>query len=434
MFNRVLILTVDIGGGHMRAAQALEKVFYRLEAARDVRIADAMQYTSKLFWRLFERAYRDMVVNAPHLYGWLYERSNAPGRVKRPLFYEKLNARPIRRLLEEYRPELVISTHVVPAGILSWTKEKEGMGTPHAIVITDFDVHVVALCGPCDHYFVALEETQAQLEALGVAAGNITAAGIPIDPAFLEEQDKAEARRQLGLEPDLTTILVTSGSWGLGPVDKLVQAFQGLQTPAQFVAICGRNERLKRDIQRIIRDGPRDGLVKSSCIGWTDRMHVYMSAADLVAGKTGGLTASEALVKGLPFFVVNPLKGQEEQNATHLLEEGAALRCNNLLVAAYKVDRLLHDPRRLARMAANARRLGRPCASFDIVRKLLQLQHHPSGGACSRQRNHGTCSGISSAPADGLDPGPRGSRAGARPNEPSTPGVKTGSIRRCSGL
>ncbi len=374
MFNRVLILSVDIGGGHVRAAQALEKVFYRLSAAREVRIADAMQYTSKLFWRLFERAYHDIVVNAPYLYGWLYERTNEPGQVKRPIFYEKLNTRPVRRLLDEYRPDLVISTHVVPAGILSWVKEKDSIDTPHAIIVTDFDVHAIALCGHIDHYFVALEETRVHLEALGVAPGNVTATGIPIDPAFLEQQDQADARRQLGLDPDRATILVTAGSWGMGPVARLVQSLQGLRTPAQVVAICGRNEQLRQEVDAVIRAGPRDGPVHASCIGWTEAMNTYMSAADLVAGKTGGLTSSEALAKGLPLVVVNPIKGQEEHNADHLLEEGVAIRCNNLLVLAYKVDRLLRDPKRLARMRANARRLSRPYAAFDIVRRLLQLQ------------------------------------------------------------
>ena len=68
------------------------------------------------------------------------------------------------------------------------------------------------------------------------------------------------------------------------------------------------------------------------------------------------------------------IRGQEERNADHLLEEGAGIRCNNLPVLAYKVDKLLNDPKRLARMRANARRLSRPQAAFDIVRKLLPLR------------------------------------------------------------
>jgi processive 1,2-diacylglycerol beta-glucosyltransferase len=119
--------------------------------------------------------------------------------------------------------------------------------------------------------------------------------------------------------------------------------------------------------------------VKVACVGWTSDVHTYMAAADLIAGKTGGLTASEALAKGLPFLIVNPIKGQEERNADHLLEEGAAIRCNNFPVLARKVDKLLEDPRRLARMRANARRLGRPHAACDIVRHLAGLRRYGPG-------------------------------------------------------
>ena len=85
-------------------------------------------------------------------------------------------------------------------------------------------------------------------------------------------------------------------------------------------------------------------------ISYTTEIHEYMAAADLIVGKPGGLTTSEALASGLVFVVVRPIPGQEERNSDHLLEEGAALRCNNLPAIAYKIDRLLDDPGRLATM------------------------------------------------------------------------------------
>jgi len=69
--------------------------------------------------------------------------------------------------------------------------------------------------------------------------------------------------------------------------------------------------------------------------------------------------------------IVNPIPGQEERNADHLLEQGAAMRCNNLPVIAWKIDRLLDDPSRLSTMQERARRLGRPDAAAEIVDALL---------------------------------------------------------------
>jgi processive 1,2-diacylglycerol beta-glucosyltransferase len=79
--------------------------------------------------------------------------------------------------------------------------------------------------------------------------------------------------------------------------------------------------------------------------------------------------------KGLPLVIVNPIQGQEERNSDHLLEESVAIRCNNLPVLAYKIDTLLEDPSRLAMMRKNTRRMARPEASLNIVKKLLSLRN-----------------------------------------------------------
>src|SRR6185437_6958588 len=137
----------------------------------------------------------------------------------------------------------------------------------------------------------------------------------------------------------------------------------------------GRNDELKAGLDRVAADLPRDARVALKVVGYTKAMDEYMAASDLVVGKPGGLTTSEALASGLLFVVVSPIPGQEERNADHLLEEGAAIRCNNLPVLAYKIDRLLDDPKRVATMQDSARRLARPRAAHDIIKRILSLKH-----------------------------------------------------------
>ena len=100
-----------------------------------------------------------------------------------------------------------------------------------------------------------------------------------------------------------------------------------------------------------------------------------MAAADLLVGKAGGLTTSEALARALPMVLIQPIPGQEERNADHLLESGAAIRCNNLPVAAWKIAALLDDPRRLEQMSKAARKMARPNAAFEIAQDALALVH-----------------------------------------------------------
>ena len=173
-------------------------------------------------------------------------------------------------------------------------------------------------------------------------------------------------------------VLISAGGFGVGNIEPLIDRALRLQHPAQIVAICGRNEELKVRLDQLAAGLSRDSHVSVKVVGYTAAMDEYMAASDLVVGKPGGLTTSEALARGLAFVIVSPIPGQEERNADHLLEEGAAIRCNNLPVLAYKVDRLLDDPQRLAALRANAHRLARPRAAFDIVARLATLAHDSS--------------------------------------------------------
>ena len=102
--------------------------------------------------------------------------------------------------------------------------------------------------------------------------------------------------------------------------------------------------------------------------GFTTQMDELMAAADLVVSKPGGLTTSEALARGTPMAIVNPIPGQESRNSDYLLENGAAIKINNVATLPYKLEQLLGTPGRLAQLAANAQRLGRPQAAFDVAR------------------------------------------------------------------
>jgi len=374
MLNKVLVLSVSAGAGHLRAAEAVEKAVVEMGAAREVRHVDALDYTNKVFRSLYSKAYIELVNAAPDVLGWLYDQLDKPWKnERRRLALDKLNTRPFVKMLEDYQTDIAVCTHFLPAEIISWLKAKKRLGCRQAIVITDLDVHAMWLCHHYEHYFVAMDETREHLIRLGIPADRITVSGIPIDPVFARPKDKVEMRRKYGLDPERTTILISAGGFGVGPIEHLMTSLFEIRHPVQIVAICGRSERLRKRVERMVSRRPADCRVAVQVVGFTREMDEYMAASDLVVGKPGGLTTSEALARGLVYVIVNPIPGQEERNADHLLEEGAAIRCNNLPVLAYKIDRLLDDPARLAAMRASVRRIARPRAAYDIVNKLEEI-------------------------------------------------------------
>ncbi len=144
-----------------------------------------------------------------------------------------------------------------------------------------------------------------------------------------------------------------------------------MKTPLEVVAITGRNEKA-RDQLKSVRPPPRHHV---KVTGFTKEIHELMSLADLVMSKPGGLTTSETLASGAAMVIVNPIPGQESRNSDFLLENGAAIKVNNVATLAHKVAALLNNADRLAQLKANARRLGRPRAAFDVVQRSLALIH-----------------------------------------------------------
>lgn len=370
MFEKVLILSASVGNGHTRAAQSLERAFREKNIAQEIRHEDILNFTNPLFRRLYSNAYIDLVNNAPEVLGWMYDQLDEPWKnEKRRLFFDKLNTQPFIKMVRSYQPNWIVCTHFLPAEIISDLKTKAKVECPQAIVVTDFDLHAMWLCRNYEHYFVALDETKAYLETLNFPSDKITVSGIPIDPVFTKNTDKDQMREKYSLDKNTPTIILSAGGFGVGRIEILLKSLQTIKQPITILAMCGRNEELVVRLAKM----PSPQHCRIIPIGYTDKMDEYMSASDLVVGKPGGLTTCEALAKGLIFVVVNPIPGQEERNSDHLLENGAAIRCNNLATLGYKIEKLLNSEKRLREMQQNALDFARPNAAFDIAEKLLQL-------------------------------------------------------------
>jgi processive 1,2-diacylglycerol beta-glucosyltransferase len=368
MNKRVLILSASAGTGHVRCGQALEKSFKADDRCGEVLHEDALKYTNKLFRDFYSKLYEQLIREAPALLGWVYRATDEPwkGEAVR-LQLDRLNLQPLVKFIRQFDPHITVCTHFLPAGLIGHLIERGDLETHHSIVVTDLDCHAMWLTRIFHRYFVAIDETKAHLEALGLPAERITVSGIPIDSLFSEPVDRNATRAAHGLKTDKPTLLLSAGALGVGPTEVAVRRLMELHHDTQTIVICGRSEELRERVTSIV--GARNPRFKIQ--GYTDRMHGLMQISDLFIGKPGGLTTSEALACGLPMCIISPIPGQEERNSDHLIEEGCAIRSNELTTLAWKVDRLLDDPTRLSRMRERALAIGRPNAACTVVQTLL---------------------------------------------------------------
>ncbi|MEA3189415.1 MAG: processive 1,2-diacylglycerol beta-glucosyltransferase [Chthoniobacter sp.] len=367
MKKRVLIISTSAGTGHVKAAEALAKTFAQDPRVEAVVHRDALEFTNKLFRDFYSKLYVQLIRSAPSLLGWVYKTSDEPWKNDLVQRMDRLNTRPLVKFIRDFRPDITVCTHFMPAGIIAHLISKGLLDAHLSIVVTDLDMHAMWLSRIFHRYFVAIDETRAHLEALGLPPERITVSGIPVDPIFAEPIDRAATRIRYGLDPAKTTLLLSAGALGVSPTEFVVGRLMQLKHDTQTVVVCGKNEELQTRMQTLVgRENPRLKI-----LGYSDRMHELMKMSDLFIGKPGGLTTSEALASALPMIIISPIPGQEERNSDHLLEDGIALRCNELTTIPFKIDRLLSEPLRLDQMRRNAERVGRPNAARTIVETLL---------------------------------------------------------------
>lgn len=369
---RVLVLSASVGAGHLRAAQAVELALHQLDPAAVVKNVDVLELTNPLFRRLYGKAYLDLVNRAPHVLGYFYDLLDRPtssghksDRLR--LLVEKLNLRKFDRFLKSEPWDIIINTHFLPAEIIAHMRTKGVLATPHITVTTDFETHRLWVNQPCDLYCTATDEGAAYLQHMGVPAVITRVTGIPIHPLFSQHKERTECIARQGLIGDRPIVLQLAGGFGVGPIEQLYRALLEIDVPLEVIVVSGRNAALKEQLDAVAVPERHAAHV----LGFTDQMDELMAVADLVVSKPGGLTTSESLARGAAMAIVNPIPGQESRNSDFLLEQGAAVKINNLGTLTFKLRQLLGNPTRLTSLKANARRIGRPQAAFDVARLAL---------------------------------------------------------------
>lgn len=360
--RRILIFSASFGGGHRSAAEALIR-YYREHYADtvEVRIVDFFEGFMPGVNVLAKFAYQQSVAFFPALYGTFFELSNQ--LPSNPVVHELriMGFQRAQSYIDEFEPDAVISTFPIAGGVVSDIKIERPMVA--ATVITDYGVHRTWLHPSTDLYFVAAKEVREDLVVRGIPWDRVVVSGIPVHEKFSQKLERGECRRALGLS-DRFTVLLTSAAGLTSDVRDI--AAELASAGIQVAAATGSNTRLKRRLETLSK---KTELVK--VFGHTPEMHRLMRAADVLVGKAGGLTVSEALAVGLPLIIYNPVPGQEIYNVDFLVNAGAGLLSRDEEDVVEKVKFLSAHPDRLIQVAGNAATLGKPAAAQTIAERVL---------------------------------------------------------------
>lgn len=368
---KLLILHASAGNGHRRAAEAVMAA--TVAAGHTAVMRDILDFVPVLFRKTYATGYLNLVRSAPELWGYLFSQTDRkaqrPAERRARTVFNKLNALSFYQYLREERPDGVLCTHFLPLELIGSLPPHRRRNLPVFGVVTDYAAHALWYCDSINAYYVATEEAGRQLLRKGQPAAGVVNTGIPVMPAFAARMAPVAGRERLGLRRDLPAALVLSGGYGVGPTLELLRACVADPPPCQLLVVAGRNPQLEAAARQAVAAG---AALTATVHGFVDNVDAWMDAADLVIGKPGGMTTAEALAKGRPMMIVEPIPGQEQRNAEWLLENGAAIRLHDPADVSWKLRGILGEPARLAGLQDRAARLGRPHAARDILADVLR--------------------------------------------------------------
>jgi processive 1,2-diacylglycerol beta-glucosyltransferase len=356
----------------MRAAEAVELALRELAPKATIQNVDILTMTNAAFRRVYGKAYLDLVNKAPHVLGLIYDLMDKPVSPKNPgdrlrLLMEKLNLTRFADMLKDAHWDVVVNTHFLPAEIIASLRKRGKIDQRQITVTTDFETHRLWVNQPTEHYTTATTEGAAYLTTFGVPRENTTVTGIPIHPVFTKPIDRKACLKAHGLTGDRPIILQLAGGFGVGPIAKLYEGLLAIHKPLEIVVVAGKNEAVKVELEKLLVPARH----RAKVMGFTKQIHELMAVADVVMSKPGGLTTSEVLASGAAMAIVNPIPGQESRNSDYLLEQGAAIKINNLATMSVKLDELLESKAKLDAIKANAKRIAKPNAAYDVARMAL---------------------------------------------------------------
>ena len=363
--KKVLILYAPLGAGHGSAAKAIAEVFSLKYPDIDVKNINVLDFAFEIFKQGLPWAFFNLNLKAPFLYKWIYKYYNHQSRYK---FLNNVSNVILEKsrfveFIKEFNPDFIISTNPLPMQLVSKTKEKNIIDILSANVCTDFGFHSFWHNADVNYYFVADEEIKKSLIEHGVDSKKIQVVGIPTSLKFNNTLDREKIINNLGFDISRPILLIVGGRTSYKKLLTIISGVKQKNNGLQFIIVAGRDKIL----QKKMKDSKISNDPSVRIFDFVDNLDEYMTAADLILTKAGGLTVSECLVKSLPMVINDIIPGQEEDNVNYIVNHGVGVKADNVKESIVAVNKLFLQPEKLTAMRENCKKIAKLNVADDLV-------------------------------------------------------------------
>ena len=315
MSKKIIILYASFGGGHFKASEAIKNYILENYPENEVEMLDALKYTKNAFDKIMINSYVNMARYSPELWGDIYKLgakqysvANFSNAVQKLLSFKLI------KYFKEQKPDIIISTHPFVTEMCAVLKKSEKISSKLNVVITDYASHRFWELKPecIDNYFVANEEMKYVMISHGIDENKIHITGIPISTNFFIDYNKENIYKDFNLDSNKKTVLIFGGGeYGISNIKDFYKGLLNIDEDVQIVTIAGKRTKSQKIFKKLAESSNKNVIV----LGYTDKIPELMHIADFIISKPGGLTTTEIINMGIPFVIINPVPGQEIENA-----------------------------------------------------------------------------------------------------------------------
>jgi len=369
--RKILLMYITRVSGHRQATIAIQQSLKQLDPGIEAPTVNGFGYTYPILEKVVHKTYMNVIKRTPKVWDYLYDN---PKIVKKSesmkKFLHKTSHEKLKKLFDRYEPDTVVCTQAFPCGMVADFKKENNLDIKLVGVLTDFAPHSFWFNDEVDYYIVPSIEAKERFMKKGVNPDRIKVYGIPLRSKFAVQLDKKPIAEKLGLNPNISTILIMGGGQGLGPIKNIVKLLIKVNMNFQMIVIAGKNKKIVVGLKRKTKKTNKKILVYE----FSNNIDEFMELASLIITKPGGMTTSESLAKGLPMVIVNPIPGQEMRNTDFLIKKGIGIRIDDTSDIGEEIEFLLKSPERLAAMSKAAYENGHPHAGLDIAKLILGFE------------------------------------------------------------
>lgn len=374
MSKNILIFYGSYGGGHLSAAKSIKAYIENNYSDYKVNMIDCIEYINKYVNKVSTNAYKELAKKAPWAWKLVYKDSKNGALAKISTVSNKTMAHKLLGLISELNPDIIISTHPFSSQMCGYLKKKKKINIPVATVLTDYKIHEqwLEFSEYLEYFFVSNEQMKQDMIKKKIDEEKIFITGIPVSEKFLLNYDRKKICEEFELNPENEVVLFfAGGEFGLGRKTTILmlKALIRLFSKLQVVAISGRNKKMNNKFKELVKATESEERIK--IIEFTSKIPELMSISKFVITKPGGLTITESLVSNLPILIINPIPGQEEENAEFLEQNGAGIWIKENSNIARHLKTLYRQPEILLNMKKNAEELAKPYSTANICKILL---------------------------------------------------------------